>query len=256
MIPSLLWLLLAPVHAQEQPDDDDQLSEYRLPFSVLVERSLGVASKPVEYNWRESQAMVAATGSHSFELNNFNSMRAGGMVRIPSDRILYELGVSYVFVWDSPSSERLAYTPYRQPGRPPRIEVDVTVGLPLAEGVVTAMPRRFPALQLVFSAYVSMRYLVYPMSYQGLRGRELAGALASPTLTADEMDNLEGRRLDAMQIDPARYGLMAGIGNDIYFSQGLFISPRAMFAVPLLAPATETELWLWADFSLAIGVAF
>jgi hypothetical protein len=75
-------------------------------------------------------------------------------------------------------------------------------------------------------------------------------------MTQDEIDNLESRRLDAMQVDTARYSLMAGVGNDLYLSQGVFLSPRVMFAVPLFAPVTESDLRLWADFSLVLGVAF
>lgn len=263
MIHSLLLLMAAPVLAVEDPpasdtaqEGDDTLSEYRLPFSVLAERSIGMTSKPVEYNWRDGRYQIAATGSHYFELNNYSTMRAGAMIRLPSEGFIYELGLSKVWVWDSLASEQLALTPYRQPGRPPRLELDVTVGLPIAEGVVTAVPRRFPAAQLVFNVYVSFRYSIYPSSYAGIRGRELASALASPTMSEAEIENLETRRLEAMQIDTARYGLMAGVGNDLYLSQGIFISPRVMFAVPLFIPVNESDLRLWADFSLAVGVAF
>lgn len=258
MIPSLLCLLATPAWAEDDPvtAPDETLSEYRLPFQVLAERSIGVASKPVEYNWREGLVQVAATGSHYFELNNYSTMRAGAMVRLPSDGVIYELGLSKVWVWDSPASQQLALTPYRQPGRPPRLEVDVNVGIPLAEGVVTAVPRRFPAAQLVFNVYVGFRYAVYPNSYSGIRGRDLASALSSPTMSDAEIENLEDRRLDAMQVDTGRYGIMAGVGNDIYLSQGIFLSPRVMFAVPLFVPVNESDLILWADFSLALGVAF
>ena len=52
------------------------------------------------------------------------------------------------------------------------------------------------------------------------------------------------------------YGIMAGVGNDFYFKQGVFVSPRAMFAVPVFAPGNGSDLWLWSDFSLVVGVAF
>ncbi len=256
MTPSLLALLVPLALAAEEPVPDETLSDYRLPFSVLVERTIGVTSKPVEFNWRRTTVHVAATGSHLYELNNFNSLRAGGMLRFPTEGLLFELGLSYVWVWDTPSSELLAYTPYRQPGRPARMELDLTVGVPLAEGVVTAMPRVFPAVELVFSVYGSVRYLIYPTGFEGMRAREIGAAVASPALTDEEIENLEDERLDAMAVDPGRYGLMAGVGNDIYFKQGVFVSPRVMFAVPLFAPANETELRLWADLSLVIGVAF
>ncbi len=222
---------------------------------MIAERAIGTTSKPVEFNWRRTKVQVAAVGNHLFELNNFNSLRAGGMARVPTNGFIFELGLSYVWVWDTPSSELLALTPYRQPGRPNRLEFDFTVGVPLAEGVVTTYPRFFPAVELVFNAYAGLRYLIYPTGFAGLRGRDLAGALFSPTMTETELDNLDDARLDAMQIDSGRYGLMAGFGNDIYFKQGVFISPRLMLAVPILAPATETDLLFWADLSLVVGVA-
>ncbi len=276
---SVLWaaLLVAPVTgaddeepggaapAQEEQDSDDEdsdpepddpLSPYRTPFGVLVDRAIGTSSRPVGFSWRRTRVQLAATGDHLFELNNFNSLRAGGLARFPAGGGIIELGLSYVWVWDTPSSEQLAYTPYRQPGRPKRMELDLTVGLPLAEGVVTTAPRFFPAVELVFNAYAGVRYLIYPTGFAGLRAREVAAAIFSPLLTETELDNLEDQRLAAMQVDSGRYGLMAGVGNDIYSKQGIFVSPRLMMAVPVLAPASGTQLLFWADLSLTVGVAF
>ncbi|MCK6525491.1 hypothetical protein L6R49_29130 [Myxococcota bacterium] len=264
MIPELLLFVALggaawaqDAEAAEEPDAEvDPLAPYRVPFDVLAERAIGAAAQPVEFNWRRKTAMVAATGGHPFELNNFNSLRAGGLGRFPVNRAIFEVGVSYVWVWDSPSSELLALTPYRQPSRPPRLELDLIAGLPVAEGVVTSWPRRFPAVQMTVNLYGGFRYLVYPTGFRDLTLREAARAVVSPTLTDPERANLEDIRLDAMQVDPARYGVMVGVGNDLYLQQGLFLSPRAMFALPLLAPVTETEMYFQAEFSLVLGVAF
>jgi hypothetical protein len=245
-----------PTTAEEEAPVDDSLSPFRTPFPVLVERTIGTASQAVEFDWRRSKVQVATTGSHYFELNNFNSLRAGAMVRLPRETLIYEWGLSYVWVWDTPSSELLAYTPYRQPGRPQRMELDFTVGIPLAEGVVTVAPRWFPAVEMVFNAYANLRYSVYPTAYKGLLLREVAGAIVSPTLSDAEVENLETKRLDAMEVDVGRYGLMGGVGNDMYFRQGFFVSPRVMFAIPILAPASGTDLLFWADLSLSVGMAF
>ena len=269
MIPSLLVVALGaalaadeapavdtPTDAEAPAEETDPLAPHRAPFEVVAERAIGTTSVPVEFNWRRTDVQLAVFGDHLFELNNFNSLRAGGMARFPSGGLMFELGLSYVWVWDTPSSRQLALTPYRQPGRPRRAELDFTVGVPLAEGVVTTFPRYFPAVQMVFSAYGGVRYLNYPTAFSGMRAREVIGALFAATLTETERANLEDNRLDAMEVDAARYGLMAGFGNDIYFKQGVFLSPRLMMAVPLLAPATETDLLWWADLSLAVGVAF
>jgi hypothetical protein len=240
---------------EEPASEADPLSPHRTQFDVLADRAIGTTSTPVKFDWRRSPVHLAATGSFLFELNNFDSVRSGVMARVPTGGALMSFELNYVGVWDTPSSRMLALTPYRQPGRPERMELDVTLGLPLAEGVVTTFPRFFPAVQMVFTGYAGLRYLVYPTGFGHMKPRELAGALFSPTLTDIELENLDEERLTAMEIDRGRYGLMIGLGNDLYFEPGLFLSPRVLLAIPLLAPVTETDLLLWADFSLAIGVA-
>lgn len=254
----ILSLLVASALAQDAPEEEttpDPLSRYRTPFDVLVERAIGTASQPVEFNWRRTRVHVGGVGSQYFELNNFNSLRSGGVVRFPTQGLIVELGVGYVWVWDTPSSELLALTPYRQPGRPRRIEIDASVGYPIAEGVVTTVPRWFPAAQMVFNAYGGLRYALYPTSFTGLRAREIGAALVNPAISQEQIDNLEDKRLDAMQIDPARYHTLIGFGNDIYLKQGLFISPRVMMAIPLVSAAAGSQLYFWADLSLTVGVA-
>ncbi|NCG20616.1 MAG: hypothetical protein GWP91_16525 [Rhodobacterales bacterium] len=247
---------VGPEVGPDLDDSEDPLSPYRTRLDVLAERTIGTVSRPVAFNWRRTNVHIAAFGSFPFELNNFNTLRAGGMVRLPSEKTLVELGLSYVEVWDTPSSRLLALTPYRQPGRPNRLELDVTLAYPLAEGVVTTAPRIFPAVEMVFNGYADLRYIIYPTGFARMTPGKVAGALFLPALSDEEVDNLEDSRLDAMQTDRGRYGVLVGFGNDIYFEQGLFVSPRFLFAVPIMAPASLTELYFWADFNLAIGMAF
>lgn len=234
---------------------EDPLSTHRMPFPELMQRSIGTVSKPVAFNWRRTTVQVAATGDQLFELNNFNSLRAGGLARFPTGGLITEVGASYVRTWDTPSSELLALTPYRQPGRPDRMEIDLNLGFPLAEGVVTVAPRVVPSVEIVLNAYAGFRYLLYPDAFAGMKAGKVFSAILAPSLTEDELANLDDRRPDAMQVDAGRYGLMVGVGNDLYFKQGIFLSPRAMFALPVLAPVTQTHLLFWADFSLAVGIA-
>jgi hypothetical protein len=261
----MLWLvvthvspaLAAEAGSEAAPDGtvDDPLARHRVPFPELAERTIGTASQPVEFNWRRSKVQGAVSGSQLFELNNFNSVRVGGLARFPTGNLIAELGASYVRTWDTPASEILALTPYRQPGRPDRMEIDINVGIPLAEGVVTFAPRFMPPVQLVLNGYVGFRYLLYPDGFAGMKAGKVFTAVLSPSLTQAEFDNLDDRRLDGMQVDSGRYGLMIGLGNDLYFKQGFFLSPRVSFALPILAPVSGTDLLLWGDFSLAIGVA-
>ncbi|MEZ4239907.1 MAG: hypothetical protein R3F59_27905 [Myxococcota bacterium] len=239
----------------EEAGDADPLEKYRVPFDVLADRAIGTTSRPSEFDWRASPVELAVLGSFLFELNNFDSGRGGLLARVPSGGLLFEVGVSYVGVFNTPSSRLLSLTPYRQPGRPERMEIDFTVGLPLAEGVVTAAPRFFPAAQMAFVGYVGLRYGLYPTGFRGMRAGQIAGAAFSPQLTGTEIANLDGVRLGSMEVDPGRYGLVVGFGDDVYFSPGLFLSPRVMFSLPLLAPASGTQLRWWGDVSLAVGWA-
>ena len=245
-----------PEVGPELDDAEDPLSPYRTRLDVLAERTIGTVSRPVAFNWRRTNVHIAAFGSFPFELNNFNTLRAGGMVRLPSQRMLVELGVAYAEVWDTPSSRLLALTPYRQPGRPSRLEFDFTLAYPLAEGVVTTAPRIFPAVEMVFNGYADLRYVIHPTGFARMKPGKVVSSIIAPALTDDEIENLEDNRLDAMQTDRGRYGILVGFGNDIYFEQGLFVSPRFLFALPIMAPASQTELFFWADFNLAIGMAF
>ena len=244
-----------PPAQEEEAEVEDPISRYRVPFRVLTNRTIGTSSVPVAFDWRRTRVHVAARGGFLFELNTFNSASAGGMVRFPGPRTLVELSVGYVEVWDSESSEALAFTAFRQPGRPDRLEVEAVVAVPLAEGVVTAVPRFFPATQLVFSATLGVRYSIYPRGFANLRPGQVATALFSPTLQPEEVANLEAVRLDAMSVDPGRYGLLAGFSNDLYFERGVFVSPRVQFALPVLALVNESGLPFWIDASLVVGVA-
>jgi hypothetical protein len=235
--------------------DPDALERYRLAFPDLIERTIGTAARPVVYDWRRSNFQIAATGSHLFELNNFNSYGAGVRFRRPSKKVLFEAGLDYVWVRDTPSSTLLALTPYRQPGRPSRFQGQLNVGVPFAEGVVTARPKFLPATQLVFNGYAGVQYVAYPGGFRDLTFREWRRAMLSTRLTEPELDNLDDRRLDAMVIDPSRFSLLVGLGNDLYFEGGLFVSPRVLVAVPTLRLADAAGLRFWGQFDLAVGIA-
>ena len=234
----------------------DELTRFRADFDVLADRVIGTASRPVLYNWRRANAQLGGHGSYSAELNHYNTVRGGGLLRLPSGGLLLELGVSYVGVSATPASQLISLTPYRQPGRPSRAEIDFAVVIPLAEGVVTTAPRFIPAAQLVFNAYLDLRYLLYPSGFQSMSVGQVVGAVFSPALTDREVDNLEAIRVPGMHIDRGRYGIMGGFGNDVYFKSGFFISPRYLVAIPLLRPATQTDLPWWWDISLAAGLSF
>lgn len=235
-------------------DEPDVLSPYRLDFAALTAHALGTTSRPVAFAWRRSRAQVAGTWAMIAELNTFDSTRAGALLRLPNENSLLEISVSRVWTWDTPSSEMLALTPYRQAGHPTRYEIEVGTSIPLAEGIVTAKPRYFPALEMVFSGYGAVRMRVYPQGFAGMKITDALKALAKPTLSEAELENLEEHRPDAMAVDPARFGVMLGVGDEIYLQQGIFVSPRLMVALPLLA--VDSDMLFWTELSVAAGAAF
>ena len=254
----------APPAKEAQPDEaeelehvpDTTLSRFRTPFEVLTESAIGRTSRRVRFDWRRGTLQLGATGGLPAELNNFDSLRAGGFVRFPTSDLLLELGIYHVWVWGSPSTERLALTPYRQPGRPDRFELGFSLSYPIAEGVVTAFPRFIPVTELVLNAQAQFRYLLYPSGFSDLGFKDTLKAIVSGSLSGAELENLEDERLPGMEIDPGRYGLLVGLGNDIYFQSGFFFSYEFLVAVPLLQFMTETELGFCFDLDLSMGVAF
>jgi hypothetical protein len=261
LIPSLLAVALLASAPQIAPDAEDRpadssIEQYRTPVEVLSERMIGAASKSVRFDWRKSNIGFGLLGSELLERNNFGSTRFGVLARRPLGNFMGELGISRAFTWGSDSTEKLALTPYRQIGRPDRYELDFNLGLPVAEGVATAWPGFFPATELVFSANAGFRYLYYPGSTKGENFLNVASTLISPRLSDAELQNLEGDRLQGMQIDRARYGLLAGVSLDVYFGSGGFLSPRAMVALPILSGLTDTGLGWWWELNLGMGWMF
>ncbi len=255
MIPSLIIAALC-AHVPTSTTSDEGLDRFRLPYERLMDRAIGSTSRPVRFDWRKTTVQVAAFAAQPAEFNNYNTFRAGLVARVPSDNLMVELGLSYAWVWGTEASRRLALTPYRQPARPPRIELDITIGLPIAEGVVTVRPSFIPAFELVFSGYVNFRYLIYPTGWRGVDGGAAAGAVFVPRLTDAEVASLDDARLPGMEVDRLRYYFLAGFGTELYFQHGLFIAPRVMLNIPVTAALSGSDMLFGFDFSLAVGVAF
>ncbi|MCA9546722.1 MAG: hypothetical protein KC613_20090 [Myxococcales bacterium] len=241
----------ADVDAVHAPDR--RLEAWRTRFDALTERALGRTAKRVRYDWRKDWIQAGLNGGLPAELNNYNSLRAGAFVRVPIQDLLLAFELHYVFVSADESADKIALTPYRQPGRPDRFELDVGVSLPLAEGIVTAVPDFMPATQLVLSAQFDFRYLIYPGAYAGLDFLETLRALVDNEFSDQELQNIDDQRLPGMAIDRARYHLLTGLGLDLYFQSGLFISPRMLIHLPL---TSATKLYLGLELDVAVGMSF
>ncbi len=252
----LVCVALATIARAEAPPPaappDQPLEHFRTPLDVLTERAIGTTTRPVRFDWRRSAVGFGVTGSQLVELNTFWSWAVGVVVRKPFAGVLGQLTVRRVETSETDSSQKLALTPYRQYGRPSRFELEVGVDLPLAEGVVTAWPRFFPAAEVVLSATGALSYSLYLESFHGAKWTNTADFFA-PTLVTREKDNLLSTRPPGMEVDSARYALFVGLSTDVYFQSGFFVSLRTMVALPL--PLEGSRLgWWWAP-SLSLGLA-
>lgn len=247
-----------PVPPVVREHAEGTIEQYKAPVDVLTERMIGVASRAVRFDWRRKQMGVGVTGGELLEMNNFKSRKIGVSARRPFGGMLGDLSLNWVETQGSPSTEKLALTPYRQVGRPSRLELDVNLGYPLAEGVATSRPGRFPATELVFSAQGGLRYLHYPGSIYGADVRkvgemqELGRTIFAPALTRKELRYLEDERPGGMEVDRARYNLLGGLGADVYFHNGGYVTPRALLALPV----TGGELGWWWELTLEAGWMF
>lgn len=238
-----------------EPVPDTSIERYRTPLEALTERPVGEASRAVRFDWRHSRVGFGVLTSSLLELNNYSSFRLGGYVRKALGNVMLDAAVTYVFVWGSDATNKLALTPYRQFGRPNRLELDINFGYAIAEGVVTSRPGLLPAAQLVLTANAGVRYLFYPGGLAGVPALDVAGALFAPRITDAEIKNLDKARLPAMQVDRARYSLLAGLTLDIYFRPGVAVTPRVMMAIPVFSGIQGAGLGWWWELSLGVGAS-
>ncbi|MDX2020577.1 MAG: hypothetical protein SF187_10070 [Deltaproteobacteria bacterium] len=236
---------------------DTSIEKHRVPFDtlsqrLLSERSIGVASRAVRFDWRQKSVGVGLIGSQLFELNNFKSARYGLFARMPLSGWMGELSITRVQTWGSPSSDKLALTPYRQLGRPSRFELDASLAIPLVEGVGTARPGFMPSTQLVLSAVGCLRYLFYPEVLDGASVTQVARSFIAPRLSSRELRELEDARLGGMQIDRGRFNALAGLNLDIYFGSGGFVTWRSLVALPI----TGSEIYWWWEATVGAGWMF
>jgi hypothetical protein len=246
----------AGAEARATKENNERADAFATPVDELAERMIGSASRPVRFDWRRSPVGVAFVASELLERNNFGATRLGLTARRAFGDAIGEIGANYCWSWPTDSSELLALTPYRQAGRPNRFELDLNVSYAVAEGVVTPLPDLLPAAEMVFLGTAGLRYLIYPEAYRDFTLQDAALASASPGLTQKEIDNLEDSRLPGMQVDGGRYGILAGISLDIYFQPGVYVTPRALVNIPVLAVTNGSRLGFWWETSIGVGYAF
>jgi len=223
---------------------------------ALSEHFVGSTSRAVRFDWRRSPVMVGLSASEIIEKNNFSQQRYGLVGRKAFSDLVLEVGAHVYLSDDTPSSETLALTPFRQAGRPAHLEIDANVGYAVAEGVVTPLASFVPPAEIVVVALGGVRYLGYWQTFPDRPIQDIGLSLASPQLSAIELERLDADAPEAMAIDPARLHALVGVAVDTYVQPGLFVSPRAMVALPVLAPVTGTSLGLFWELSFIVGWAF
>jgi hypothetical protein len=241
----------------------------REPVDRLTEHYLGSTSRPVRFDWRDSWVTFGLTGSELIERNNFGSFKVGLLARRAFLGFMLEGVASYVYVVGTTSSELLGLTPYRQPSRPSRVEIDINASYPLFEGVVTPLFDFIPPSQMVISATVGGRYLFYPEILIGERRwqsqstwtntstwQDIAQSLGTAQMLEADQTLLEENALGGMAVDPALVHTLAGITLDAYYQPGLFVGARALLNIPALQLVSGTQLGFWWEVSLRAGWAF
>jgi hypothetical protein len=237
-------------------DTVDVVARSRTPIQALNEHFVGSAARAVRFDWRRSPIIVGASISEVVEKNTFGQWRVGAFGKKAFDDLIVEVGVALYQSYDTPSSQSLALTPFRQAGRPNHLEIDANVGYAVAEGVVTPLASFIPPAEVVLVAVGGARYLGYAQSFVDRDIQAIALDLASPQLSTAELDRIEQDALGSMLVDPARLHAMAGLSLDVYLQPGLMLSPRAMVAIPVLVPVTNSSLGLFWELSFAAGWAF
>jgi hypothetical protein len=245
-----------PPAAPTTAENDDVVLRSRTPIQALTEHFVGSTSRAVRFDWRRSVVMVGLMAGEVVEKNNFSQQRYGAIARKAFGDIIVEGGLQLYRSDDTPSSQLLALTPYRQAGRPGHLEIDLNIGYPLAEGVVTPVTSFIPPAEIALIALGGVRYLGYWQTFPDRPIQDIGLDLASPRLSALELERLDRVAPEAMAIDTARLHALVGLGVDTYVQPGLWVSPRALVAVPLLAPATGTALGFFWELSLVLGWAF
>lgn len=236
--------------------DSTTLEVNRTPLQALNEHFLGTASRPVRFDWRKSPSMFVFRLNEVQERNSFGQWQLGLGWRRAFDDLIFELGANAFFAYDTPSSQLLALTPFRQAGRPNHFQLEANVGYALVEGVVTPQWSWLPPMQMVLVGHAGLRYLVYVESFTGGRSAtDVAGSLVSPQLTVEELTALERTAPEGMQIDPARLHAMVGASLDVYVQPGFLISPRVSVSPPLLSPVTSSQIGFFWELGFAVGYA-
>jgi hypothetical protein len=242
--------------SKPEPEKDETIERYRTPFEALNERMIGQASRAVRYDWRNQTMSFGVIGGGLAELNNFQSERIGGFVRTSVSGFLLELAVTGALTQPTDSSALLSLTPYRQAGRPNRVEIDLNLGLPLIEGVSTPRWGWLPTFEMVVFFQVDLRYRIYPGGVDHMSAGDAVLALFSPKMWDQETFNLEPSRLPGMRIDRGKYDLLAGLTFEFQMQNGIFIAPRIMLCPPILSGFTGSNMQWWWDFGASLGWGF
>ena len=242
-----------PGNSNKEENKNEQLKPFSddLSFNSFVDRVVGQAFRPTVFNWRKSSDMWLFEMGMPTELNNFESKRFSVLYRIPQDDYSWDLGIAWVNTKETLSSQKIGLTPYRQYGRPSRLELDGGLSVVLSEGISTFFPNFIGSNQIVLSAQVRFRYLSYLTQYKGLKAKDFFNAFFTLEMQDKELENIKSKRLPGMEQDPAHYNFLWGERIDLYAKNGMSFSQGVLVGLTL-----STRLGLWWEYSIGIGYAY
>lgn len=226
----------------------------KVPVSSLLQRSIGIASRPSVHAWQESNFSLKLLYGQAAEMNNFSSENISLFLEIPTDVMHIQLGLRKSEVKSTTSSKSLALTPFKQAGHASRTEFIIGGKYPLMEGIASQLFNIIPQSQFVLNASSRVHFNLYPdATGQQSVGDQLQG-LFKTEINGDEYQNILKNAPEGMHPSASRHSLAAGLSLDQYFplkEQALVISLEIFVLTDI--HSGEGSLGQWMEYSLGAG---
>ncbi len=235
---AILWIILTPSAFAESPSP-------RIPskdaIDELAKQVLGKVTQPTHVNWHNHSLELAMHWGSYFEYNNFRTDVRGLLLRLPSDSVVFRLGIDQLKVMATESSRNLAQTRYRQWGRPSRYELKPGAALPLIDAMGFPQQSWMPGLQISLSALFSLHLAYYPE------------APGFGEMKAQDRNKLTRITPDGMEIAPERMWTTWGFETAIYSRSGIWLYIDTVTSQLLLS---SKNIPVSYEFALGVGYAF
>lgn len=236
---TLFWICLAPAAMAQSAASGPTGSKDAI--DDLAKQVLGKVTQPMHVNWRKHDLELGVHWGSYFEFNNFRSDVRGLLLRIPTDSMVFRLGLDQVKVMATESSRDMARTRFRQWGRPSRYELKPGVVLPLVDAMSFPQQKWLPELQISLSALFSLHFAYYP------------DAPGIGEMKAADLNKLTGITPGGMEISPERNWATWGFETAVYNRSGLWIYIDTVTCQLIMASSNMPVSY---QFALGVGYAF